>query len=309
MKNSMGYTMRDYQRRICQATDYIRQHLRENPSLDDIAHAASFSKFHFHRVFHALVGETVGQFTRRLRLEKAANWLIFNKHYDITSIAMELGFSSSQNFARAFQKHFGQSPSKFRQLYPNHRSINSKDQNLAPWPPVFDVDSIEWANPSTATSKNIKVKEMPELHVAYVRYIGWSGPEDTRQAFERLLQWVSPRGLMESGTFISAYWDNPYITPRDNLRLDACITVPKDTETSGEIRLQTLPRGTYAMYHCTIRADEFTETWAELILKWLPGIGYNMSGVPIYEIYHNNGYEAPDGKWVVDMYCPVKPLE
>ena len=114
---------------------------------------------------------------------------------------------------------------------------------------------------------------------------------------------------MESGTFISAYWDNPYITPRDNLRLDACITVPKDTETSGEIRLQTLPRETYAVYRCTIRIDEFLETWADLIFKWLPGIGYYVSSIPSYEIYRNNGDEAPDGKWVVDMCCPVKPLK
>ncbi len=44
-------------------------HLADNPSLDEIAAAACFSKFHFHRLFQAHVGETVLEFTRRLRLD------------------------------------------------------------------------------------------------------------------------------------------------------------------------------------------------------------------------------------------------
>jgi AraC family transcriptional regulator len=64
--------LQEYGRRICQAMNFIETHLEENPSLEEIARAASFSKFHFHRIFKGVTGESVGEFTRRLRLEKAA---------------------------------------------------------------------------------------------------------------------------------------------------------------------------------------------------------------------------------------------
>ena len=36
-----------------------------------VARAAGLSPFHFHRVFQAMVGETLAEFVKRLRLEKA----------------------------------------------------------------------------------------------------------------------------------------------------------------------------------------------------------------------------------------------
>jgi AraC family transcriptional regulator len=94
--------------------DYISRHLDRDLSLEEIARAASFSKFHFHRIFKAVVGETVAGFTRRLRLERAANRLVACSRDDITKIAMDCGFSNSQNFATAFRQHFGVTPTAYR---------------------------------------------------------------------------------------------------------------------------------------------------------------------------------------------------
>ena len=98
----MQHTAMEYRKRVCRAMNFISQNLDRDISLEEIAEAASFSMFHFHRVFKAAVGETVAGFTRRLRLELAANLLLSNNHGDITTIAFECGFSTSQNFAKAF---------------------------------------------------------------------------------------------------------------------------------------------------------------------------------------------------------------
>ena len=87
----------DYKKRVCQAMNFISHNLDRDLSLEEIAEAASFSIFHFHRIFKTLVGETVASFTLRLRLEFAANRLRSNQHDDITTIAMDCGFSNSQN--------------------------------------------------------------------------------------------------------------------------------------------------------------------------------------------------------------------
>ena len=110
----MQITIIDYKKRICEAMNFISKNLNRDLSLDEIAAAASFSKFHFHRVFKSVVGETVANFTKRIRLEYAANKLVSSKDSEITTIAIECGFSSSQNFARAFGKHFGITPTEYR---------------------------------------------------------------------------------------------------------------------------------------------------------------------------------------------------
>jgi AraC family transcriptional regulator len=62
-----------YLARVNRAMDHIEAHLGDDPSLAEIARVAAFSPFHFHRIFGALMGETLTQFIARLRLERAAS--------------------------------------------------------------------------------------------------------------------------------------------------------------------------------------------------------------------------------------------
>ena len=64
---------REYCARIERVIDYIYAHYGEDLSIDDLADVAAFSRFHFHRVFAGVVGETVGDFLKRTRLERAAS--------------------------------------------------------------------------------------------------------------------------------------------------------------------------------------------------------------------------------------------
>ena len=53
------------------AIDHVVSHLDEPLRLTDVARAAALSPFHFHRVFQAMVGVTLADFVKRLRIEKA----------------------------------------------------------------------------------------------------------------------------------------------------------------------------------------------------------------------------------------------
>lgn len=114
--------------------------LDKDLSLEQIAETASFSMFHFHRIFKAVVGETVSEFTRRLRLELAANRLICNQHGAITGIAMDCGFSSSQNFAKAFRQHFGMTPTAYRKSKRGNKI--SKKENALSLRVSYDADTV-----------------------------------------------------------------------------------------------------------------------------------------------------------------------
>ena len=83
-------------------------------SLENLAGIANFSKFHFHRIFKAVVGENLNQFITRVRLERAAFLLIHNPKNSITEIAYYCGFSSPATFSRAFRDKFQLNASEWR---------------------------------------------------------------------------------------------------------------------------------------------------------------------------------------------------
>ncbi len=102
--------------------DHIREHCGEDLDLEKIARVACFSKYHFHRIFHQLNGETAIAFVRRMRIEKAVRRLATEGETPITTIALECGFSTSQNFARAFRMQYGLTPKVLQQFWNENRN-------------------------------------------------------------------------------------------------------------------------------------------------------------------------------------------
>jgi AraC family transcriptional regulator len=90
----------EYAQRIDRVIDYLRGNLDRPVKLAELANVACFSEFHFHRIFRAVSGETLNNFTNRLRLEKDARLLRYSAA-SLTDIALDCGFSSSATFSRA----------------------------------------------------------------------------------------------------------------------------------------------------------------------------------------------------------------
>ena len=63
----------EYKARINKTLDYIEAHLDNQFTLDVLAAVSNFSKFHFHRIFLGVIGETPFQFINRIRLQRAAS--------------------------------------------------------------------------------------------------------------------------------------------------------------------------------------------------------------------------------------------
>ncbi len=298
-------TAMDYRKRICRAMNYISGNLDRAPALEEVADAAAFSAYHFHRIFKAVVGETVAGFTRRLRLERAANHLLSNRHEDITTIAFECGFSSSQNFAKAFRAHFGVSPTVFRNSKNGNTVRNA--ENALSLQVVYDSDHALAASPAGERRHDVsaEVREMPELQVAFVRKMGPYSQETYDQGFGELMPWAGPRGYLATGAVLCVYWDNPEVTPPDRCRVDVCVEVPMGTPVEGAVGLQTVQGGLYAACHFEIRGDEFHQAWDDAF-AWLVDSGYECDDVPCYELYHGLGSERHDGKWDLDICIPLK---
>jgi AraC-like DNA-binding protein len=89
--------------------------LGEPLALGEVAAALGVSPFHLARVFRREEGLTLHAYRARLRLRAAAD-RILDGATDLTTLALDLGFSSHSHFTSAFRAAFGVAPSRLRQL-------------------------------------------------------------------------------------------------------------------------------------------------------------------------------------------------
>lgn len=93
--------------------EMLHDRLAETVSLDMLAQAAGLSTFHFCRAFTRAIGISPHQYQIRLRIAAARRRLVESSD-DVTQIALDVGYGSSQAFARVFRKEMSCSPSDYR---------------------------------------------------------------------------------------------------------------------------------------------------------------------------------------------------
>ncbi|GKU78159.1 helix-turn-helix domain-containing protein [Paenibacillus sp. L3-i20] len=129
-----------YHPMINQAIGYIETHLEEELTLEDVAAAAGFSMYHFHRIFQQQVGMSVIDYVRCRRLAGAAALLLHSTE-DILQIAIQCKFESQEAFTRAFKKVYNLPPGRYRklimnlngQMYKEVQTMSSKKQGIKGW--------------------------------------------------------------------------------------------------------------------------------------------------------------------------------
>jgi AraC family transcriptional regulator len=316
----------EYTARINRVIDYIDRNIGRDLRLEELAKVANFSPFHFHRIFGALVGEPLNAFIQRVRAERAANALLDKPKASITEIALDCGYSGSAAFARAFRDRFGMSASEWREggsaarseAWRKKRQTESKngqalrkigeESGTASSYPEGEESSSQRRPVMSPVKIEVEVRELPELRVAYVRHIGPF--QGVKEAFEKLMRWAGPRGLLRfpQTKMLAVYHDNPSVTETDKLRSSACVTVPAGTKVEGEIGEMTIPGGLFAVAKTEIFPNEFGEAWDALMRDWLPESGYQPDDRMCYELYLNDPRTHPQGKFILEICQPIRPL-
>jgi len=312
---------REYISRINRVIDYVEHNLDKELSLEMLASVAMFSPYHFHRIFKAMVGETINDYCNRIRIQKSAAILISQPEKSITEIALDLGFSSSSHFARSFKKHFEISAKTFREKRISESKIFQNSNFCKPNSNKMKEDfsgnyylDTDSDNNLRKKKMNVEVKMLPGYRVAYVRVLDGYKQAKIRQAFKKITSWAGARDLFSKDTLvIGISYDDPKIVDADKCRYDTCITVPDNITPDGEIGIKDIPPGKYAVYHVEgIFSEEspndFSKYWDDLFSIWLPESGYQPDDRDCFEIYYNDPEQHPERKFIADICIPVKPL-
>ena len=92
--------------------DYIREHIQEEITIEDLAEVSSFSTWHARRLFQKYLNMSPAVYIRRLKLSKSALRLR-DEQVTVLDVAMDLGFGSVDGYQRAFRKEFGCNPKEY----------------------------------------------------------------------------------------------------------------------------------------------------------------------------------------------------
>lgn len=159
---------------------------------------------------------------------------------------------------------------------------------------------------STATTDDIRVRNVESMRVAFVRHVG--PYEQVGEAFGRFLEWVGRRGLFRPDTkVIGIGHDDPHITPADKLRFDCCVTVGEDFRPEGEVGVQTIGGGEYAVLTHRGPYEQLGACYQLLYGTWLPVSGREPRHEPPFEVYHNSPGNTSPEDLLTDIYVPLEP--
>lgn len=300
--------------------NYIDAHLDQALDLEQLAGVANFSRFHFHRVFAAWMGETLGDYARRRRLEKAAFRLSCGERETILDTALACGFGSGEALARAFKLKFGYTPSAWRDKG-GHRGI------AAPTQPVADISNLDQAprncdqteagrvphhdfflQPQESKPMNVRIVNLPAVRVAYHRRIGAYGWGVTSFWIDTVIPWMQSNGLDNASCYGVAY-DDPSLTPAGKCRYDACVELPVNFSDTGRAEVMHLPGGRYALAQFKGAPLAIADAWTHLLRDWLPSSGFQCDDRPCFELFSLPTARDPvTGEFSCEICIPVRPL-
>lgn len=292
-------TLSDYKQRILRVLIHIQHHLDDRVSIDELARIACFSPFHFHRIFSGMIGESLKEHVRRLRLERAAIQLKLSRR-PITQIAFDAGYDAHEAFTRAFKAVFGASPIAFRsKRMPALVAVPSGvHYNDGKAPKNFKVA------PTQNTS--VMVKTLKPIRVAFMRHVG--PYKKVSATWDRLLAQLVSKGLIGGDCqFIGICHDDPDVTPSKKLRYDACVTIDKQFTPMDDIGVQTIPGGDYATTTHFGPYYHIGRTYVEVLGQWLPRSGREMGSCFCFESYLNSPENTEPEDLLTDIYVPLQP--
>jgi len=280
-------TREEYLKRVNVVVDYINNHLDEELDLQKLAEMSNLSTYHFHRIMKAFLGETLGAYIIRVRLETAVRLLRYTD-LPVEQIAYSVGYEMPSSLSKSFKQFYDITPLEYRN---NKNFVIMKPVQLNP-----DLNL-----------KSPKVIDIETKKAIYIRLTGAYSELDFCGAWGKLWAYVKENKLFSAGIeHISIYYDDPKVTTSEKLRTDVCLVLPKPAEPKGEIGVKEITGGKYAVFLYQGPYTNLGIVYDTIFAKWLPDCGYELRNAPLYEKYINDPSRTEEAKLKTEIYIPLQ---
>lgn len=273
-----------YEQRVLRVLQYIHENPAGDLSLDTLAEVAHLSRFHWHRVFQAISGETCAQAVRRIRLHRAATWLVAGDE-PVAEIAARVGYPNLQSFTRAFSERFGVPPAMFRK--DGRSCLPHKLKSLGKFI-MFAVD----------------LDKVPKRRLGAILHQGaYTG---IGQCFEKLQATATAKNLWPRVRgMIAVHYDDPNVVDEKELRCHAGLLIDDEQSLPEGLEEVSLPAGECAILHYKGPYTAIKVAYDYLYGDWLPKSGREPADSPPYEVYINDPADTEESELLTDIVVPL----
>lgn len=274
-------TQKEYHKSINKVLDYINEHLNEKPDLATLSQIANVSPFHFHRIFKAIIGENLGEYVQRLRLEYVAGKLK-TTDLSLNILADKTGYNSEQALSKAFKKHFGIPPSTYKLASTETRDYSQNQ--LSP-----------------------QICEIAPKNIIYIRVIAPYGTKEVYdKAWSELNHFAADNDLLqEPNEWLGISLDDPNTTQTNKCRFYACLTIDKPIAPTGKIGCKNIKGGLYAIFTHIGSYSGLNEYYKNIWFGWLPSSDYRLRQATFFEKYVSDPDKVKAEDTVTEIYIPV----
>jgi AraC family transcriptional regulator len=280
-------TREEYLKRVNIVVDFINNHLDEELDLQKLAEMSNLSTYHFHRIMKAFLGEPLGAYIIRVRLETAVRLLRYTD-LPVEQIAYSVGYEMPSSLSKSFKQFYDITPQEYR-----------NNKNFVIMKPVQLNPDLKLKSP--------KVIELETKKAIYIRLNGAYSELDFCGAWTRLWAYVKEQKLFSAGIeHISIYHDDPKVTTSEKLRTDVCLVLPKPAEPKGEIGVKEIAGGKYAVFLYQGPYTNLGIVYDTIFAQWLPGSGYELRNAPLFEKYVNDPSRTEEAKLKTEIYIPLQ---
>ena len=276
-------------------------------SLDALAGRAGWSRFHLHRAFRRLVGETPKAYTQRLRLDRAAARLVTGTDR-VVDIALDSGFASHEVFSRAFRRRFGRSPERYRAAAKSAATAEARARHAeiteasGPCLTLYHLSLENSSRSRVMSTPAIERQELqPQPALVLKRRIARAEIAATiAEGLGKTYPYALQNSLAIAGRPFARYSDvGPGL-----MTIEVGTPLAAPAAGVGDIQAITLPGGPAAVAVHMGAYDKLQDTYAA-IERWMQEHGVRAAGAP-WESYITDPAEHPDpANWRTDVYWPI----
>lgn len=297
--------MSNYLQRLSVVVKYIESHLNESITTSELSDIAFFSKYHFHRIFVAHLGMSVGKYIKLLRFKQVSYQLAFRHEVSLLEIATDCGYENASSLSREFKKILGVTPSVFRQ---------SPDWAL--WHQVIDPllsqlnSSTNYIQETNMLANNhsydVKIIDFTQTTVAALEHRG--APNKVMETVGKFIQWRKENGPSpkSSDTYNILYDDPQSVAPQD-YRFDVCASIqtPIKANTYSVIE-KIIPGGRCAVLRHVGTQSSLGQSIHYLYCEWIIHSDETLRDFPCFIKRVTFYPDVPEHQMVTEIYLPIK---
>lgn len=277
----------DYYTSVYRVLEYINQNINTFINLDKLSEIANISKYHFHRIFKAMLNESPGEYIQRLKLEKTAFKLHTTK-LTLKKIADQVGYQTPESLSKAFKKKYGLNPKEYRQI------------------PSDLASPIDKPVASLSLNPEIKIISEIQLLCAPVKNV-FTDKNAFTNAWSFLVDFIDTKNISNS---LKGYYcisrDISTHTAPNKCRVYACVEIIKPIKSSGKFSIQKISGGQYAIFKYEGAYSDLDTFYCDIYRYWIPKSQYTLRDSLHFEKFLSDFDIAENNQFPIEIYIPIE---